>query len=98
MPPALFQGVVAHELGHAWLHINTLTRLSQKDEEGFCELMSFAYYSGLGTDDSRYRMKCIEENPDPIYGEGFREVRAIQRRYGFVEFIRLLEGTRRMPR
>ena len=39
----------------------------------------------------------IEKNPDPVYGEGFRRVRAIAERMGFQKFVEMLRTTKRMP-
>ena len=97
LPVMLFQGVAAHELGHAWLHSNGIIGLSKQEEEGFCELLSFAFYVQAKGSDGPHYATCIERNPDPVYGDGFRQVREISGRYGFSKFLELLRSSRRMP-
>ena len=97
LPPTLFQGVAAHELGHAWLVIHGIRGLPAWAEEGFCELLAHRYWSGRHTAESRFHAGNIEKNPDPIYGEGFRKVRALADRLGFKQFIETLRATKRLP-
>jgi hypothetical protein len=72
LPTPLFDSVVTHELGHVWLIAHAIKGLPQWAEEGFCELLAYRYYTQLNTPESRYHSECMEKNPDPIYGEGFR--------------------------
>jgi hypothetical protein len=104
MPVTLFQGVCIHEMGHAWLVIQGIKGLPSWAEEGFCELLSYRYYAQLNTLESRsldksvdYYLKGIEENPSPIYGDGFRRVRAIAERMGFQSFVEELRTSKRLP-
>ncbi len=97
LPKILFIGVCIHELGHAWLHLNNITELPAIDEEGFCEMLSFAYYNGSDDKRASYFCKSIESKCDPIYGDGFRKVLALQRRYGFAPFINALLRNGAMP-
>ena len=63
--------VVAHEMGHTWCYDNKLS-LSKMEEEGFCELLAFyvlsTQFSKLG---NAWKITMMQ-NPDPIYGDGFR--------------------------
>lgn len=97
MPTMLFQGVTIHELGHAWLVIQGIKGLPPWAEEGFCELLSYRYYAQLNTPESRYHVKSIVENLNPIYGEGFRLVRSIADRMGFQRFVEALRTTKKLP-
>jgi DNA-directed RNA polymerase subunit RPC12/RpoP len=97
MPKSLFQGVCIHELGHAWLVIQGIKGLPSWSEEGFCELLSYRYYTEMNTLESRYHIKGIEENPSPIYGDGFRRIRAIADRMGFSRFVEELRTSKRVP-
>lgn len=97
MPSTVFQGVTIHELGHVWLIVHNIKGLPLWAEEGFCELLSYRYYTQLNTDESRYHAQSIESNPNPIYGEGFRRMRALADAKGFQRFVEMLRGTKRLP-
>ena len=97
LPAALFQGVTVHELGHVWLIVQGIEHLPGWAEEGFCELLSYRYYHEINTPESRYHALNIEQNADPVYGEGFRRVRALAEALGFPRFIEGLRTTKRLP-
>ena len=97
MPSTLFQGVTIHELGHAWLAVHNIRPLPLWAEEGFCELLSYRYYMNLDTDESRYHAHNIEQNPSPIYGDGFRRIRTLADTMGFQRFVETLRTTKHLP-
>jgi len=97
LPSTLFQGVTIHELGHVWLIVHDIQGLPSWAEEGFCELLSYRYYTQLNTEESRYHAKGIETNPHLAYGEGFRRVRALADGMGFQRFVEKLRTTKRLP-
>jgi hypothetical protein len=97
LPPTLFQGVTVHELGHVWLIVHGIQLLPDRAEEGFCELLSYLYYQELRTPEAQYYCMCKERNSDPIYGEGFRRVRALSNNLGFPHFLEVLRTTRQLP-
>jgi Protein DA1 len=96
MPSTLFQGVTIHELGHAWLVVHNIRSLPLWAEEGFCEILSYRYYSELATDESRYHAKNIEQNPNPVYGNGFRRICAQVDAMGFGRFVETLRTTKQL--
>lgn len=97
MPAITFQGVTIHELGHVWLIVHEIKGLPLRIEEGFCELLTYRYYTQLSTDESSYLAKGIETNPDPVYGEGFRRVRVVADAMGFQRFVDGLQSSKRLP-
>jgi hypothetical protein len=97
LPEVRFEGVVIHELGHVWLVVHDIHGLPSWAEEGFCELLAYRYYSQILTHEHQYYAQGILNNPDPVYGEGFRRVRAIADRMGFQHFIEQLRLTKRLP-
>ena len=97
LPTTLFQGTTIHELGHVWLVVHGIKDLPSWAEEGFCELLSYRYYTQLNTPESRYYATGIEQNPSPIYGEGFRRVHAVADYMGFQRFIETMQRTKRLP-
>lgn len=96
LPELLFQGVVVHELGHVWLVVQSVQQLPSWQEEGFCELLSYRFYSEVNTLEGRYRAENIERNPNPVYGEGFRRVREYTNRVGFQRLLDELQTTKRL--
>ena len=97
LPSTLFQGVTVHELGHAWLAVHGVTDLPRWAAEGFCELLSFRFYTQMNTPESRYHATCIEQQTDPVYGEGFRRLRALAEAVGFPRLIETLRTAKRLP-
>ncbi len=97
LPRELFEGVVAHELGHAWLYLARLDNLESWAEEGFCNLLSYILHKERSTDEARHWVKALEMDPNPIYGEGFRRVRAMFKKHGFGEALNYAFRYRRFP-
>ena len=98
LPELLFQGVVIHELGHVWLVVQGVQKLPSWQEEGFCELLSYRFYTEMSTLEARYRTENIARNPNPVYGDGFRRIRAYTDRIGFQRLLEELQTTKRLAR
>ena len=81
LPKIQFAGVLAHEMLHAWQHEKGIS-LPSMYTEGFCNLGSYLVYTSIDTELSRYFMKRLEENPHPIYGDGFRKVLEVYWKFG----------------
>ena len=76
-----FETVCVHELCHAWLFFGGYYGLPQKTEEGLCTLSEYLWLKQFDSQEAKVRRRMISENPDPIYGNGFREaVRALEKR------------------
>jgi hypothetical protein len=99
LPSIVFEGTLAHELGHVWLIAQAVQGWPPSDEEGFCQLLAYRYYySQVSTDDSRYQARQIERSADAIYGEGFRRVRGLVDAVEFHHLLRIIVSTKRLPR
>ena len=84
--------VCAHELGHDWQaeHYPNITDPAVR--EGFAEYVGWRYNRAHG----RHRLnQRIEKNADPVYGAGFRRIKAIADREGFEGVRRFLESKNR---
>ncbi len=82
MPQLEFEAVLAHELLHAWLIERNIKR-SKKDTEGFCNLGSALVYK---TENSRFAqilLKRLENNPDRLYGKGYRKMNDKLQQWGW---------------
>jgi hypothetical protein len=97
LPAMLFQGVAVHELGHVWLVVHGVKNLPLWAEEGFCELLSYYWYSEVNTPESRYYSHSIEHRADPVYGEGFRRIYALANAVGFPRLVETLQTQKRLP-
>jgi hypothetical protein len=98
LPAALFQGVTAHELGHVWLIVHDINHLPDWALEGFCELLAYRWHNSANTDEHRYHALAIERRADPVYGAGFRHLRAIADRVGFPQLLQTLQTSKQLPR
>lgn len=71
-----FAGVLAHEYLHVWQNEHRLSPPPQVCE-GFCNLGSWLVYRQIATDLAAAMMRNLEKSPDPVYGDGFRRVKAV---------------------
>ena len=72
----VFGGVLAHELLHVWQNEHRI-KLSPPHCEGFCNLGTYLFYTYLNNELSVKLADALMNNPDPIYGDGLREVKRI---------------------
>lgn len=72
LAPDFFRGVGAHELAHDWMQENLPHIDDPQIREGFAEFVSWAYAKEEKLERIPWRM---EQNTDPVYGDGFRKVR-----------------------
>ena len=68
-----FAGVLAHEMLHAWQIQNGIS-MSPQRTEGFCNMGSYLVYITMAGSLNKLYLKQLHENPDPVYGDGFREM------------------------
>lgn len=66
--------VLAHELGHAWVFHHRLAGLPRAVEEGFCEYCSSLWLNTLQEPRALALARHLADNPDPVYGGGYRKV------------------------
>lgn len=82
-----FLGTLAHELLHAWLAQNEI-KMTQKLVEGFCNMGTYLFYSSTTGEFAKRKLKSLQENSDPIYGDGFREMFEHFKKLGWLELIK----------
>ena len=99
LPEDHFRTVVIHELTHAWFFYNNPKgeKLPLHIEEGMCVLVEYLWLKKQKTDDARYRMKVIQECPDPIYGDGFRAALKAVKLMRLSSLARYVIGKRKFP-
>jgi hypothetical protein len=86
LPRLKFEGVLAHELIHVWLNERDI-KMPSKDIEGFCNLGTALIYQKDGTANGNSYLKNMSENPDPIYGDGYRKMSAKLQNIGWKSLI-----------
>ncbi|MET8756653.1 protein DA1 [Lentzea sp. NPDC004782] len=77
-----FGSTVAHEIGHAWLAQQGARHLDLVVEEGVCELFAGAWLKRQRTAFADTLRQSALDNPDPVYGAGYRRVREAVVRHG----------------
>ena len=81
MPKIQFAGVLAHELLHVWQNEKGIS-LPPPLTEGFCNLGSYVVYKSIGNELAIRMIKNLENDPSPVYGDGFRKVFEVYKREG----------------
>lgn len=77
--------VCAHELAHDWMQKNYPRIRDLKVREGFAEYIAYRVNLLYGHD---YLNPRMEKNPDPVYGDGYRQIAAYARLHGFDGLLR----------
>lgn len=85
-----YGSLVAHELTHAWVFLADVGLPSGPVEEGVAELVRWYWLRSRDEAEAAYWAEAMEQNRDPVYGEGFRWVRARYRGEPLAGFIRSL--------
>jgi len=91
MPRTQAVATAAHELMHIWQFQNG--RLDQNPvlSEGSCNFASYLVLRRIGGREADYAIDGMLTDPDRVYGEGFRRVKAYAERYGVPAWLRLLK-------
>lgn len=82
LPAIMFGCVVAHETMHVYLAQQNFGDLPDTAAEGLCELLAYAWARRQDGVLAAAQRRQIEENPDPVYGDGFRQAKAAVARFG----------------
>ena len=85
LPEIAFKGILAHELFHMWVKMNTNDKLSKYKEEGIANLCQYLYLLKINNyskdkDElllSSYLINNLLDNKDKNYGDGFRKAKEI---------------------
>ena len=89
LPQIRLEHVIAHELAHDWMTAFYPGIREEWIKEGFAEYIAWRYNQYK----KRHEMnRRVENNPDPVYGEGFRKIRDIAKQRGFAGLRKFLES------
>lgn len=97
MPAYALEGILAHELGHAWMFLNHVDDLEEQIEEGLCNLLKYTVNRDHVTRETLYEIRSLFKNPDPIYGEGFRRVERLLSDFSVGALMRYVAKHRALP-
>ncbi|KAI7842115.1 hypothetical protein COHA_004308 [Chlorella ohadii] len=109
MPALLAGAIIAHECMHAYLRLTGVRsrQLTMHDEEGLCELMAVLYLKHeqskgfISSHEGRlctYLLHSIKNNPDPVYGSGYREAARSYQSYRRLDtLVNFVRSKRRLP-
>jgi len=88
LPKNRMEHVIAHELAHDWMTAFYPGIKEDWIKEGFAEYIAWRYNRFKKRHELNRR---VENNPDPVYGEGFRRIRSIAEKRGFDGLKKFLE-------
>lgn len=86
LPKVEFLGVLAHEYLHVWLNERQIY-LTDAETEGFCNLGVLMINSSLSNPLAKNLQFNLENNPDPIYADGYRNMKAQLDTLGWKELL-----------
>ncbi|MBI2419487.1 MAG: protein DA1 [Ignavibacteriales bacterium] len=91
LPAVTIQAIIAHELTHAWLRENSKRNFSTLMLEGSCNFVAYRYLLAKSSPDVKELITRIEKDAHPIYGEGFRSVKAAFENASLPDFLEYLK-------
>lgn len=97
MPAPQFGAVVAHECMHAWMVQRGFGVVAPPIAEGLSQLASDGWLERQRDPRARLLRDAIARDPDPVYGDGFRQTRSAVRRHGLLPVLRAVRAHGRLP-
>lgn len=97
LPKEFVASIMAHELCHVFIIEKKFPDLEPFVEEGLCELSEYLWLLERSTPMAKYRQWCTENNPDSVYGDGFRAAKAAMGQSSFVKLLRYVKAHGYLP-
>jgi hypothetical protein len=91
MPRVQTTGTAAHELMHVWQFRKGRLDQDPAVSEGSCNFASYLVLRKMGGPGAEFVIDGMLKDPDPVYGEGFRRVKAYADDKGIAAWLRLLK-------
>ncbi len=95
VPRHHLEAILAHELMHVWLGLNAPMYQNQFMVEGSCNYAEFLYLGADTCAADRFLRQNMLEDTDPVYGEGFRKIKAFVEANGepsWLEYVKKNES------
>lgn len=99
MPKAMFKGVTAHELTHAWAYVNR-SPLKQDEtlHEGGPTFVEYMYHEQHPSPVGEYKRHVIDTTSNKIYGGGARRLQKYAKdKGGLAGVLALLKSSKSIP-
>jgi len=90
MPAVEARSVIAHELMHVWFFDHGISNAGTPLCEGSCNYAIYLFLSGLDTPDAEFIIDRMDKDTDPVYGQGFRDVRKYVESNGVMAWLQML--------
>lgn len=97
LPDEQFKLVAIHELCHAWIFHRGVHHLPLHVEEGLCVLSEYLWLRRQATPEAQFWMMRLKNNPDPIYGEGFRQALKCLQKMPLPRLMRYIQEKKKFP-
>jgi hypothetical protein len=97
LPLPKFGTTVAHETMHSYMTQHGFGQVPALVAEGICQLLAYAWVIRQDGILAAAESRLIEENPDPVYGDGFRQARDAVRRVGVRRTLTVVKQQHRFP-
>jgi Protein DA1 len=97
LPRLKFGTTVAHEVMHSYMAQNGFGDAPLLVAEGLCQLLAYAWIIRQEGMLAAAERRQIEEDTDPIYGEGFRQAYEAVRRVGVRHTLAMVKQQHRLP-
>jgi hypothetical protein len=97
LPLLKFGTAVAHEVMHTYMTQNGFGQVPARVAEGLCQLLAYAWIIRQDGMLAAAERRQIAENPDPTYGDGFRQAYEAARRVGVRRTLAAVKQEHRFP-
>ncbi|MCX6830146.1 MAG: protein DA1 [candidate division Zixibacteria bacterium] len=97
LPRSVYIQGIAHELMHVWLYRNASLEMDDTLREGSCNYASYLVLQRYEGKEMEYLIRNMIKDPDRIYGEGFRRVKAWVEQKSVSEWLDYLKHNNLMP-
>ena len=97
LPLIKFGTTVAHEAMHSYMTQNGFGQVPARIAEGLCQLLAYAWVIRQDGMLAAAERRQIEDNPDLVYGDGFRQAHEAARRVGVQRTLATVKQQHRFP-
>lgn len=97
LPYFAFLATAAHELMHAWIHLNGRNDAKKWLKEGSCNMAAYLVLREERSREAEYRIRQLRADRDKIYGRGFRKVLRFYQKRGKKAWLQAARYRRSLP-